>query len=89
MRVLIVAGTSGRSACFLPDVFRFFSRGSNMEDRMESDPYHRSEHFADEYALELLHLAMVQGEQEAWDWMYLKSGMQVLVSSTILCLPPN
>jgi hypothetical protein len=56
---------------------------------MESDPYRLSEHFTDEYALELLHRAMIQGEQEAWDWMSLKFGMQVLVSSTILCLPPN
>ena len=69
MQVLIVAGTAGRSTCFLPAVFRFFSRGSKMEDRMESDPYQRSEHSTDEHALELLHRALTQGDQEAWEWI--------------------
>lgn len=36
---------------------------------MESDPYHRSEHPTDEYALELLHCALMQGDQEAWEWI--------------------
>jgi hypothetical protein len=35
----------------------------------EIDRYRRSELSTDEYALELLHRAMIQGEQEAWDWI--------------------
>ncbi|HEV2653481.1 MAG TPA: hypothetical protein VGT82_00910 [Ktedonobacteraceae bacterium] len=35
----------------------------------EIDRYRRSEPSRDEYALELLHRAMIQGEQEAWVWM--------------------
>src|SRR6266496_3857680 len=36
---------------------------------MEIDHFRRSEHYTDEYALELLHRAMIQGEQDAWYWM--------------------
>jgi len=37
---------------------------------VEIDHYRRSEHSTDAYALELLHRATIQGEQEAWDWMH-------------------
>jgi hypothetical protein len=36
---------------------------------VEIDHYRRSEPSTDEYALELLHRAMIEGEQEAWVWM--------------------
>src|SRR5689334_15793616 len=68
MQVLIVAGTSGRSTCFFPMCSASFLADRKWKIEWKASPITEA-NSTDENALELLHRAVIQGDQEAWEWM--------------------